>query len=135
MAGSRKAFDFNQDELLILGAVGLGLYVWWSGGFANAAEKAGEGLVNAAGGLIKGGVDAVGQGVGLPALSDITTDPYVARYIMDHPAGGQIAATKYSSAAAYAGALWLDNYSGHTPPVGSKIATLFPPDAYSVGDW
>lgn len=132
---AKKAFDFNEEELIILGVVGIAVYVFLKGGLFNAGAAIGSGIINAATGAVTGTVDATGQIVGLPALADITTDPYVARYIMDHPNGGKLAASKYASAAAFAGALWLDEWSGHTPPAGSKIEQLFPPDAYTAGSW
>lgn len=132
MARNLKAFDLNESELLILGGVGLLVYVLMKGGVANAFQSIGSGLVNAAGGAAVGAVDATGQAVGLPALSDITTDPYVARYIMDHPDGGWLSASKWSSAAALAQGTMLPQYSGHIPDEtrNAKIYALFPPYAF-----
>lgn len=132
MARDLKAFDLSETELLILGAIGIGVFVMMKGGFANAFQAIGAGAVDAVTGAAVGAVDATGQTIGLPALSDITTDPYVARYVMDHPDGGYLSASKWSSAAALVQAGFLDQYSGHVPPAGSKIYAVFPP---SSGGW
>ena len=131
MSGNRHE-GFDQEELLLIAGVGLVLFVLMKGGIRNAAESIGSGIVNAAGGVVTGGVDTIGQGVGLPALSDITTDKYVARYIIDHPNGGTLAASKWASAAAFGAALFLDAWSGHMPPTGSAIYRAFPPTAYEM---
>lgn len=117
---------FDEGELVLIGLAALAAYVWWNGGIEGAATAAGGALVNAATGAVTGAVDATGQAVGLPALKDITTDPYVSRYIYDHPAGGWLAASEWSSATAFARMAFIDEFDGHAPPPGSKIAQLFP---------
>lgn len=123
--------SFDKNELLIAAGIGLALYVLYKGGIRSAAEAIGSGIVSAAGGVVTGGVDTIGQGVGLPPLADITTDKFVARYIIDHPAGGSLAASRWASAAAFGSALFMDAYTGHVPPESSAIWRAFPPGNYS----
>lgn len=118
---------FGEVELLGIAALGILAYVWFKGGIANAAYSAGGAIVDAAGGVIAGGVDTIGQGVGLPPLSDVTTDPYVSRYLIDHPHGGQYVASKWSSAAAYAQAQFIAPGNGRPAPAGTAIAAQWPP--------
>lgn len=118
----------NTGTVVLIGG---GLLLLWiiTRGPAKVAGDIARGAVAVGGEVVKGVVDETGQQVGLPALSDMTTDPYVARYIMDHPNGGQIAASVWSSLPALARAEFLPQYSGHMPDVGSAIYKKFPPNA------
>lgn len=127
----------DEETLMLVGIAAVIFYIWRSGGIANAAGSAaqaiGETVANTAANVVTGGVTGVVTGVsnatGLPTPAQTTTDKYVARYIMDHPAGGQMAASAWSSAAAYVGAQFLPQYSGHAPQPGTAIYAQFPPDA------
>lgn len=128
----------NRDELIIVSGIALFLYLIMRNGVQGAANAATQAIVNAASGAVTGTVDATGQIIGLPPLDEITTDKYVSRYIIDHPDGGFFAASKWSSAAAFAAALALDQYSGHLPSDGSAILQAFPPAANTgsiTGSW
>lgn len=127
-----KQGEIGRNEVLLYGGVALVLYVVFKGGIRNAATAAGQVLVDAAGGIITGGVDAAGQQVGLPSLADITTNARVARYIIDHPNGGSFEASKWASATAFGAALFMDRYSGTPPSPSSRIYQLFPPYAYTT---
>lgn len=121
------------EIILIAGAVAIAFMA--VKGIKGAAAAAAGAVIDAATGAVTGGVDAVGQGVGLPALADITTDPGVSRWIIDNPAGGQYEASKWSSASAYMQAQFMDEGSGTSPPPISKIAQTFPPYSGVTGGW
>ena len=111
----------------VVGAVALaavGLYVWKRGGVTQAAAGAGAAVVNAAGGAASGAVGAVGAAVGLPTPDDTTTDPGVARWLIDR--AGYFEASKWAGAVALARAAMMDKGSGTPPPAGSPIARAFP---------
>lgn len=130
-----KTSSISQAELLMLAGLGVAAFVAVKG-IRGAAAAAGGAIVDAASGAVVGVTDAAGQAVGLPALSDITTDPGVARWILDHPKGGQFAASKWASAGAYFDAQFLDEGSGTVPPDPlSKIYKLFPPFSGVSGSW
>lgn len=110
---------------------GVGLAVWWvsrRGGVGEAASAIGAGAVNAAvdaaGGLVSGGVGAIGQTVGLPTPAQTTTDAAVARWIIDQH--GYFEASKWASAPALARAVFMDSGSGTPPPAGSAAAVGLP---------
>lgn len=112
--------------LLIAGAGAVGLaafYVYRKGGISNAAQALGAGAVQAADGVITGAVGQAGAAVGLPTPSQTTTDPAVARWLIDQ--AGHFEASKWSSAPAYMKALFLPAGSGTPPPAGSDVARQF----------
>ena len=123
----------EMEIALIAGAVVLAFVA--VKGLKGAAAAAGSAVVDAATGAVVGVVDATGQTVGLPKLSDITTDAGVARWIIDNPAGGQLSASKWSSAGAYWDAQFMDEGTGTAPPADSKIAQIFPPYSGVTGGW
>jgi hypothetical protein len=103
-------------------ALGLGLvavYVW-SRGISGAASDAGKAAVNLAGGVATGVVDGVSGAVGIPATSDTTTDPAVARWIIDNY--GYFEASKWSGAPALLKGWWMDAGTGKAPDAGSTLA-------------
>jgi hypothetical protein len=110
----------------LIGLVGVGLYVWHKGGIGKAAAAAGAAAVDAAGDFTVGAVGEIGAAVGLPTPAETTTDPAVARWIIDHPNGGQFEASKWAGAPAYLRAQFLDAGSGTPPPEGSGLYALFP---------
>jgi hypothetical protein len=131
-----------ENELLILGGLGVLAFIMYNGGLGGAAAKIGEqaakALVDAAGGAAAGVIDGVGQGIGLPPLEMNTRDPLVARYILDDPRGGYWEASKYSSAYAFSTALTLPAGWGTPPPPNTPLATIFPPPIFTggaTGDW
>lgn len=108
-----------------VGAAGLvAVYVWRKGGVANAATAAGAAAVNAAGGAASGAIGAIGAGVGLPTPDETTTDPRVARWIMDWY--GHFEASRWSGMPAFIVALGMAPYSGAPPAAGSALAARFP---------
>lgn len=122
--------DWVRENTGTIVVIGGGLLLLWiiTRGPAKFAGDVARGVVAASGEVVTGVVDESGQIIGLPALSDLTTDPYVARYIMDHPNGGQFAASVWSSLPALARAEFLPTYSGHMPDPGSLIYRKFPPN-------
>lgn len=131
----------GNEELVMLGAIGLVAWVIHSGGIqaffqsltqavGTAATNAGGALINAAGqaasGVATGAVNVIGATVGLPTSTQLTDDPYVARWIIDNPAGGQIAASQWSTSSAYLNAQTIATGQGVPPPAFSIIAQTFP---------
>lgn len=114
-----------ESEIVLLALLGVGAFIAVKG--IKGAATAAAGAVIDAGGAVVGVVgDVAGQGIGLPALRDITTDPKVARWIIDNPAGGTFEASIWSSASALVKGQLLPRWSGTPPPYGSKIAETFP---------
>jgi len=119
-----------------VGLVGaFGLWAWSKGGVQNAASAAGsaaaQAAIGAATGVVSGGVDVVSEGVGIPTTSDTTTDPYVARWLID--GWGYFTASLWSGAPALLHATFMDSGSGHPPPAGSAIALHFGTQAPITG--
>lgn len=131
-----------DEELVMLGGIGLVAWVIHSGGIqaffqkltaaaTTAAANAGGALINAAGeaasGVVTGAASAIGAQVGLPTVGTLTDDPYVARYIIDAPNGGQMAASTWATSSAYLNA--------QTIPAGQGIAPnrYANPAIYAVG--
>jgi hypothetical protein len=104
----------------------LGLWVWKKGGIAPAAQAVGGAAVDAVGGVASGVVGGVSEAVGLPTPAQTTTAAEVARWVIDHPAGGYFAASKWAGAVAFGQALLMDAGSGKPPAAGSQLAGLFP---------
>jgi hypothetical protein len=108
-------------------AAGLGLvgfYVWRKGGIAGAAAGAGAAAVEAVGGAASGAVGAIGAAVGLPTPAQTTTDPRVARWIID--SYGYMTASQWSGLPALVSAMGLASGSGTPPPAGSALAAALP---------
>jgi hypothetical protein len=124
----------SRVELAIAaGVVALvAFYVVKRGGLVGAAQGAGAAVVNAAGAAASGAVGAIGSSVGLPTPDETTTDPAVARWLIDN--AGQMAASKWASAGAYLRAQLMSAGSGTAPAPGSTIAKAFPSASYDEGD-
>lgn len=114
-----------QWAMVAGGALAL-LYIWRSGSVSQAAYNVGAGTVDAVGNVAAGAVGEVGTAVGLPTPAQTTVDPAVARWIMDAPDGGYLAASEWASAPALFKALGMDAGTGTPPPAGSPIAAAFP---------
>jgi len=114
----------KPNSVLALAAVaavaGLAFYAWRKGGIAPAAQALGAGVVNTAGNVASGAVGAVGAAVGLPTPSETTTDPAVARWIIDNH--GYMTASKWSGAPALLKASFMSEGSGTPPAPGSAAA-------------
>ena len=67
----------------VAGAGLLALYVSRQG-LGNVAASVGAGAVHAVGGAASGAVGAIGQAVGLPTPAQTSTDPQVARWLIDN---------------------------------------------------
>ncbi|MDN3921503.1 hypothetical protein [Roseateles violae] len=117
--------------LALAGLAGVAAFVWHKGGIAKAAEAVGAGVVNAAGGLVTGGVSAVSESVGLPTPAQTTTDAEVARWIIDNV--GTFEASKWAGAPAFLTALTMASGSGKPPaadsPAGRALLGLVAPQA------
>lgn len=118
---------------VLAGVVGLGLaglYVWHRG-IAGAAKDIGGAAVDVAGGVATGVLDGVSGAIGVPGVSDTTTDPAVSRYVIDR--AGHYQASIWSGVPAYLRALTMSAGSGTPPPGGTKLAaylaTLPEPEA------
>lgn len=117
-----KLQDVNPlTALFVVGVVGAGLYVWKKGSVSAAAAGAGAAVVNAAGAAASGAVGAVSSSVGLPTPDQTTTDAAVARWIIDHPSGGYLAASKWAGVPALMAALSMPAGSGYAPPPGPML--------------
>jgi hypothetical protein len=124
---------FDAKDLAIIGGVAAVIYLIWKNGVAGAAQKltsaAGDAIIGAGSGV----VSSIGKGVGLPGYEDITTDPRVARWIVDSPRGGYLQASLYSTPVALASAIGMPVGSGIAPPQGTKIAEMFPQYVVDIG--
>lgn len=110
--------------LAALAAGGLAFYVWRKGGVSQAAQALGAGAVRAVDGAASGVVGAVGEVAGLPTPSQTTTDPYVARWLIDR--AGYFQASLWASAPALLRAATMPAGSGRPPSAGSLLAAQFP---------
>jgi hypothetical protein len=121
----------SEKDILIWGGLGVLAFVIYKGGLPAALQSifktAGESAVSAAGGAVTGVVGGIGDQFGLPTPSQTTTDPAVARWIMDDPRGGYRLASMWASAVAFAEALAMPSGSGTPPPANSAVAQRFPP--------
>jgi len=115
--------------VVLVAGVAAALYVWKKGGVAQAASSIGAAAVNVAGAA--GAVGAIGSSVGLPTPDQTTTDPKVARYLVDR--AGWLFASKWSSAGALFTAASMNVGSGTPPPAGGPIAAALP--ALTTGDF
>ena len=118
-----------RDNAMTLAAIaGLGLLAWIvMRSPSKVAEDIGRGVVSVGRGAATGVVDEVGKIVGIPSVYDVTDDPYVVRYMIDHPRGGYLRASAYATPVAMARAMLLDEFSGALPAAGSRILAEFPP--------
>lgn len=135
MAG--KSLD-EKTQLMLWGAGILGLYIWSKGGIANVLTTAGGALVDAAGNVTDAAGNQVANAVEsifpfqttapaktLATNPSLTDDPYVSRWIMDAPWGGQQDAFQWSTDYAFGRGMVLAPGSGHEPPQGSAIWVEF----------
>lgn len=127
----------GNEELVMLGAIGLVAWVIHSGGIqaffqsltqavGTAATNAGGAVINAAGQAAAGVFTGATNLLPGPTSDQTTDDPYVARWIIDNPAGGQIAASQWSTPSAYLNAQTIATGQGVPPPAFSAIAQTFP---------
>lgn len=120
-AVSRPAVSVDASAvLLVLALAGVGLLIASRGGFTRAAQSLGSGLVTGAGAVVSGGVDAVSQGIGMPGPGQTTTDPAVARWIIDNR--GMLAASKWAGVPALVAGSTMPKGSGRPPEPGSAAA-------------
>ena len=126
-----------RDNAVPLGVLaGVGLLAWIIlRSPSKVAEDIGRGVVTVGRGAVTGFVDEAGKIVGIPSVYDVTDDPYIARYMIDHPRGGYLRASAYSTPVALVRALALDEYSGLLPPEDSRIYAEFPPVNGAGGSW
>ena len=113
-----------QVGLALLFAAGVGVYVLKRGGIAQAASGAGAAIVNAAGNAASGAVGAIGAGVGLPTPDQTTTDPRVARWLIDN--AGYWQASFWCGLPALVAGARMEPGTGQPPAAGSDIAKAFP---------
>lgn len=135
---SKNVIVWARDNAATIGLMaGLGILAWIVlRGPSKVAEDTGRGVVKIVRGAATGVVDEVGKIVGAPSVYDVTDDPYVARYMIDHPRGGYVRALSYSTPVALARALTMPEFSGLVPPVDSRIYAEFPPTPAGVtGSW
>ena len=118
-----KLAELTPNGLLVLAGLAVAgvatFYVLKTGGLGKAA-------VTAVGDITSGAVGAIGAAVGLPTPDETTTDPAVARWIIDHPQGGQFEASKWAGASTYLAAMSMASGSGNPPPTGTGLAARFP---------
>ncbi|MFT3665579.1 hypothetical protein [Piscinibacter sp.] len=111
----------------VLALAGAAWLVYRKGGVSEAAGAVGEaigtGAVKAADGAVTGAVGTVGAGIGVPTPGQVTTDPLVARWLIDTE--GYFPASQWSSAPALMQAIFLAAGSGSPPPAGSAVALRF----------
>lgn len=119
--------------LILAGGALAALYVLRKGSVSAAASGAAAAAVNAAGGAARGAVGAVGAGIGLPTPDETTTDPLVARWLIDNH--GYLAASQWSGAPALWEAMFMAAGSGLPPPRSSAIANAFPVTQRFNGDF
>lgn len=119
--------------LVALGAGAVLFYVWKKGGVSQAASAAGSAVVSAGVGAATGVVGGLGEVAGLPLPSDTTTDPRVARWLIDRE--GYFTASQWVGLPALWAAASLPAGSGTAPPAGSAIARAFPPKVLTLGDF
>jgi len=124
-----KSSGLDEGELIVLGLVALGVWIFSRGGLANAAAAIGEGAVGAIGdvasGVTTGVVTGVSKQVGLPTPAQVTDDPAVSRWIIDSPKGGKYEASRWSTSSAFINALTMDEGTGFAPPRDSILWSLF----------
>lgn len=119
---------------IVAGVAGLtvvALYIVAKGGAKGAATAAGAAVVNAgidvAGGLATGAVTATSEAVGLPTPAETTTDPAVARWLID--THGYFTASKWAGLPALIKGAAMDAGTGTPPPAGSPMLKALPPVA------
>lgn len=135
---STNAIVWARDNAATIGLLaGVGLLAWIIlRGPGKVAEDVARGAVSVGRGVVTGGVDEFGKIVGLPSVYDVTDDTYIARYMIDHPRGGYLRASAYSTPFALARALMIPEFSGRLPDSASRIYAEFPPTpAGVIGSW
>ena len=108
----------------LVAAAGLALLAMTKGGIRGAAAALGAGAVTAATGAVSGAVGAVGAAVGLPDPGETTTDPAVARWLIDEFGHGE--ASAWASAWALIRGELMAAGTGTPPPPGSAVARAHP---------
>jgi len=132
MASSNLIVWARDNAAAVAALAGLGVLVWIViRSPSKIAEDVGRGIVGVGRGAVTGAVDEFGKIVGAPSVYDVTDDPYVVRYMIDHPRGGYLRASAYATPVAMARALMLDEFSGALPPAGSRILIEFPPTGFA----
>jgi hypothetical protein len=119
---SAPKINVNTDNMLLLLAVGGGLYLLWQGiKAAGNAAKAGAQAVNDAAVTV---VSDIGYAVGLPTTTQTLSDPRPVRWIIDHV--GDFAASKWGTADAFFKAVFsLQRGDGdNKPPPAEVLAAL-----------
>ena len=137
MRNSTNLVVWARDNAATIGVLaGVGLLAWIVlRSPSKVAEDIGRGAVSVGRGVATGVVDEAGKIIGIPSVYDVTDDPYVARYIIDHPRGGYLRASAYSTPVALARAWAMDEYTGLMPPKDSRIYAEFPPVNGAGGEW
>jgi hypothetical protein len=127
----------SPKDLAVIGGIAAVIWLIYQKGLSGAAGAAGKALVDVAGGAVTGVVTGVSEQIGLPTPTQTTTDPAVARWIIDDPRGGYRQASMWASAVALAEAWAMPAGSGIPPPPGSAIAQRFPPyiENGATGGW
>lgn len=129
-----KAPDVPLSVALVaLGAGAVLFYVWRKGGVSQAATAVGSAAVQAATGAATGVVGGLGEVAGLPLPSDTTTDPRIARWLIDRE--GWLTASQWSGLPALWAAMSLPAGSGVAPAPGTKLYAAFPPKVLTLGDF
>ncbi len=121
---AKNLLPADIEKVALYGAVAFGIWVLVRG-LGTAAQDLSSGAVDVVTGAASGFVGAVGEAVGLPAPWDTTTNPRVARWIIDSPYGGELLASAWSSAGAFFQAQFLNESDGIAPTPGTKIAARF----------
>jgi hypothetical protein len=91
---------------------------------ADAGKAAAGAVVAAAGGVATGVADAGSGALGIPTTEQTTTDPSVARWLIDNY--GYLDASEWSGAPALLKGAWMEAGTGTPPPAGSPVALAHP---------
>ncbi|KAI3416763.1 hypothetical protein GPALN_004244 [Globodera pallida] len=125
--GGVMQMDRTTVVLGVAGAAALAALYLARNGAAATGESLGYSAVNLGmdfgSGVLVGGVTAASEAVGLPTPAQTTTDPAVARWIID--TAGYFEASRWASAGALLSGAMLPAYSGTPPPAGSAVAQEF----------
>ena len=84
----------------------------------------GKAAVGAAGAVVTGTVDAASTAVGIPTTEQTTTDPAVARWLIDNY--GYLDASKWCGVPALFNGALMAAGTGTPPPAGSAVAAAHP---------
>lgn len=102
-------------------------------GVKGAVHDTTSGAVGAVAGAVTGVVDGVSDAAGIPNTGQTTTDPRVARWLID--AAGYWQASLWSGVPALMQAMTMPEGSGTPPPAGSALALRFPQTGGATGSW